>query len=375
MPLILLACLPSLPSASDEPCKAFELCNDLDDDCDGAIDESPEDGIWWGLDEDEDGYGSAEDPVLACSAPPTRVPSTSDCDDSDPEVNPGAEEHCNDLDDDCDDEIDEDAIDAPIWYVDDDGDDWGAAEDVIYDCAEPWGYTDRAGDCEDHSSSIHPEADEYCNGIDDDCDEAVDEDAVDADSWWVDADGDGYGDPDKELLSCSMPTATVDNDEDCDDGDKAVNPGTTEECNAVDDDCSGWIDDNDACSCDTHWNDDGDPYLFCIDLSWEWFAAQKGCASVGYHLVTIDDGDENDWVTDVLETKRQDDWWSGYNDRDKEDHWVWEDGSSSTYTNWADDQPNDWGLGQDCMELFSSWTDTWNDADCDSDKRFICELD
>lgn len=112
-----------------------EVCGDgLDNDCDGLTDESCNEPT----DSDGDGYT-------------TQV----DCDDSNPNVNPGASEVCgNGLDDDCDGQVDEGCSST----TDADGD----------------GYTAQV-DCDDSNASIHPNAPEVCNGLDDNCDGVVDE--------------------------------------------------------------------------------------------------------------------------------------------------------------------------------------------------------
>ncbi len=79
-------------------------------------------------------------------------------------------------------------------------------------------------DCDDGDASIHPSAVEVCNGLDDDCDGESDEDAVDVRTWYQDADGDGYGDPQVTVMACEQPSQTASNDEDCDDGDSHENP-------------------------------------------------------------------------------------------------------------------------------------------------------
>jgi len=96
---------------------------------------------------------------------------------------------------------------------------------------------DADADCDDNNAAVHPEADEFCNGEDDDCDGEVDEDAVDAALWYTDADGDGYGDLDSVQTSCETIEGAVSNAEDCDDGNDAVNPEGVEICDGLDNDC------------------------------------------------------------------------------------------------------------------------------------------
>lgn len=103
-------------------------------------------------DGDDDGYGTEE----------------GDCDDRDPEVNPGVVESCNGIDDDCDDLVDEDVM--PTWYADGDGDGYGTAGATEEACEVPEGYVAVAGDCDDQDGATHPGADESCEGIDRDCD-------------------------------------------------------------------------------------------------------------------------------------------------------------------------------------------------------------
>lgn len=101
-------------------------------------------------------------------------------------------------------------------------------------------------DCNDRDASIHPGADEVCNGVDDDCDDDVDgrvnENAVDASTWYADADADGYGDSAISVVACDAPIDYVADDTDCDDATPVVNPGMTELCdNDVDEDCDGTV--------------------------------------------------------------------------------------------------------------------------------------
>ena len=219
---------------------AVETCNGIDDDCDDVIDEpDASDALTWYADSDGDGYGDLATSTLACDATTGWVSDATDCDDTDPDQYPGADEYCNGEDDDCDASVDEDdAQDAPIWHVDADGDTYGTNTSVITACNQPSGYVLDDSDCDDTDSAINPGADEICNGVDDDCDEFIDGDeSVDAGTWYADDDGDGYGNDDTAYTECNQPTDTVAIGGDCDDTDSAINPDATEVCDGVDNDC------------------------------------------------------------------------------------------------------------------------------------------
>lgn len=110
------------------------------------------------------------------------------------------------------------------------------------------GDTTGGADCDDGHAGIGPDATEICDGVDDDCDGLEDEDdAADALTWYLDSDGDRYGDRTASAPACEQPDGYVSNDTDCDDGDEDINPGAEEECNFVDDDCDAQIDEDDVC--------------------------------------------------------------------------------------------------------------------------------
>ena len=242
---------------------ALEHCDGYDNDCDGSVDEDDAvDAATWYADADGDGYGDVSQSAQACDAPTGYVADATDCDDNAVSVNPGASELCNEIDDDCDGDVDEDdAADAATWYADADGDGFGDAASAVQACEAPTDYVADGTDCDDGDDDVNPGATETCDGVDEDCDGDVDEDAVDAETWYADVDGDGYGDSSLSSDACEAPTGYVGDDSDCDDGDAAVNPGAQELCDSLDNDCDGETDEADAADASTWYGDaDGDGY-------------------------------------------------------------------------------------------------------------------
>ena len=87
--------------------------------------------------------------------------------------------------------------------------------------------------------------------------------------------------------------------------------------------------------------------------------ARQECETHGYTLATVRSSDEH---SVMFSTATQGlDCWIGYNDINTEGTFVWEDGSTSTYTNWAGGEPNQSG-DEDCAHTRSN--QIWNDAPC-----------
>ncbi len=207
-----------------------------------CTDTKPEDDcatIAWFHDRDEDGYGDPDSPGDGCAPPTAAVGNADDCDDADPAVSPDATETCDGADQDCDGAVDEGAFDVG-WYPDADGDGYGTG-DVPSICGGAAGAAPVGGDCDDADGTVHPAAEETCDGVDQDCDEAIDEDPIDGVTWYSDADEDGFGAGDA-TTSCTPDAGGVLVGGDCDDADDEVYPGAEEICDGVDEDCDGAVD-------------------------------------------------------------------------------------------------------------------------------------
>ena len=235
-----------------------EVCNGVDDDCDGITD--PEGSIGCTLyyvDFDNDGFGSmVVPPKCLCQADALYKTSVGgDCDDNNGNVYPGATEICdwdpitNDpIDNNCDGIANpENTNGCERFYLDVDGDGHGVPENYKCLCEATGNYRSLSPlDCDDNNPYAWIGNVEACDGYDNTCDGIVDpEGSQDCRYYFKDDDNDGYGDhyqPGK-CLCAPNDVYVTETMGDCDDSNPNINPSMPELCNGLDDDCNGVIDD------------------------------------------------------------------------------------------------------------------------------------
>jgi len=150
-------------------------------------------------------------------------------------------EQCDGVDNNCNGAIDE-GVQMITYYQDQDNDGYGDDNTTVSDCRLPEGYVTVGGDCNDQDDLVHPIAIEQCDGIDNNCSGDIDE-GVQMMTFYQDQDNDGYGDDNTTVIDCTSPQGYVAVGGDCNDQDNLVHPTAMEQCDGVDNNCNGNIDD------------------------------------------------------------------------------------------------------------------------------------
>jgi hypothetical protein len=365
-----------------------EICNGLDDDCNGSTDEGNPGGgksCFTGL------PGICNNGLTSCDGgKPTCQPLTKP-----------VPEACNGLDDDCNGAVDDGNPGG--------GSPCSTGQPGICDA----GITTCAGGgffCQPINKPV-PEA---CNGLDDDCNGATDEgnpgSGLSCDTGLPGICSKGLTSCANGMLACvqtTLPATEACNalDDDCDGAADDGNPGGGGACstgqpgpcgvgimtcaggvlscepatkpvpevcnNNIDDDCNGKVDDT-LCGC-TSATFGGHTYLFCPTPS-TWSQAATACKGIGYAMVSIGSAQEDNFVFTTANTISNQKWWIGFNDIAAEGNFVWDGGSPVTYTNWEPGEPNDAGGNEDCTQINRYYPKaTWNDEPCNQGLFFVCE--
>ena len=273
---------------------AFEVCNSIDENCDGELDEYVM--LQFYKDVDADGFGDLNNMVLACTQPEGFVENTADCDDSaityedldgdgfgsevtvacgvlasgdcddtmllfedldndgfggqeyaacgmivsddcddsDPTVSPAGNEICNTIDDNCNGEVDEGVLST--FYHDVDLDGFGDVNSVIFACEPTEGYVNNTEDCDDNLLTYSDnDGDSYGGSEWVACGVSNSDDCDDSTILFSDLDGDGFGSLDADACGVAIS-------EDCDDTNAVINPSSLEICNELDDNCNFEVD-------------------------------------------------------------------------------------------------------------------------------------
>lgn len=230
-------------------------------------------------DRDDDGEGNQNEPTLRCAQPSGGwvLPRDGgdDCDDTNATVNHSTPELCDGLDNNCDGVWDEGVTPQRPFFLDQDGDGYGAATTSA--CAAPPGYVATGGDCDDAAPGRNPAAPELCDGLDNNCNQVLDP----AETVFADV---------GPAFPCAVPggkgiCATGVNI--CSGGERICDPSRQAErevCDGLDNNCDGRVDEQPDCG--------GPRQLFGPDTRVSaFYLAATGTLSVQCHTQNVGGGE------------------------------------------------------------------------------------
>jgi hypothetical protein len=218
---------------------AVELCNLVDDNCNGQVNEGLVFANYY-IDTDLDGYGAGA-AINSCTPVfGNYVTNNSDCNNNNANIRPNAVEICNSIDDNCNTFID-DGLTFVNYYIDTDGDGFGAGIATNSCINLGAGYATNNTDCNNTNSAISPDASELCNSIDDNCNNSIDE-GLTFSNYYLDVDQDGYYLSIVNACVSPGPNYTAGGIVlgDCNDNNFNINSGAIDICgNGIDENCNG----------------------------------------------------------------------------------------------------------------------------------------
>ena len=128
------------------------------------------------------------------------------------------------------------------------------SDSSAYVDADGDGYTTET-DCNDNNPNVYPDAEEFCDGADQDCDGEADNGI--SRNFYVDFDLDGFGNPSQWIVACEETPGFVDNYLDCDDTDPFIHPMAPDICDNIDNNCNGVLDEEASITFYFDWDGDG----------------------------------------------------------------------------------------------------------------------